>query len=452
VNLKNKKQRLLIHDGLILTMGDQPRVLPHHSIGVVDGLITFIRPAEEVNLEGWDEVMDGRGMAIMPGFINCHTHAAMSLMRGFADDLPLKEWLENFIWPSEAAFMNRKNVALGTRLALLEMIAAGTVMFADMYFFEDEVALACQQAGMRVLLGEGILDFKTPHFPNPDDAIAFALELASHYSNDPLIKVALAPHAVYTVSPSTLKKIAKLSADYHLPVHIHLAETRQEVEDCQKSFGVHPIDHLSNVGLLNDKLIAAHMVHVPSEYYSRLREAGVRIAHNHSANLKLASGFAPIPDYLKEKIITGLGTDGPASNNNLAIPIEWRHSSLVSKMMTGNPEAINAFEALYMATTGGARVLGVSDIIGSLEPGKAADIILISLNKPHLQPIYNIYSTLAYSMHPTDVDTVIINGRIVMRRRQMLTLDTEKILAEVNQVERQIAHYFHLNNSRNGKK
>lgn len=450
--MKNKKQRLLIHDGVILTMGDQPQVLPHHSIGVVGELITFIKPAEEVTLDGWDEVMDGRGMAVMPGFINCHTHAAMSLMRGFADDLPLKEWLEKFIWPSEAAFMNRKNVALGTRLALLEMIAAGTVMFADMYFFEDEVAQACQEAGIRVLLGEGLLDFKTPHFSRPDDVIAFTIEMARQYANDPLINIALAPHALYTVSPSTLKKIAKLSADYHLPVHIHVAETRQEVEDCQKTFGVHPIDHLSNVGLLNGTLIAAHMVHVPQEYYAVLRDAGVRIAHNHSANLKLASGFAPIPDYLKEKIITGLGTDGPASNNNLAIPIEWRHSSLMSKMMTGNPEAINAFEALYMATTGGARVLGVSNTIGALEPGKAADIILISLDKPHLQPIYNIYSTLAYSMHPTDVDTVIINGRTVMRGRQILTLDTEKIMAEVSQVEKQIAHFFHLNNSRNGKK
>ena len=442
----------MIDKGLVITMGDRPEVLHHHSVGIEGDKIVFIKPSSEVNSEGWDEVYDARDMAVMPGFINCHTHAAMSLMRGFADDKPLKEWLEDYIWPSEAAFMNRENVALGTRLALLEMISAGTVMFADMYFFEDEVAKACHEAGMRVLLGEGLLDFKTPHFQRPEDGIAFTLDLASEYAHDPLVKVAFAPHAAYTVSPTLLKKIAELSGQHNLPVHIHLAETRQEVEDCYRAFGSHPVDHLFNVGLLNHRLITAHMVHVPAEYHARLREAGVRIAHNPSANLKLASGFAPVHEYLQEKIILGLGTDGPASNNNLALPIEWRHSSLITKMLTGQPETINAFDALYMATTGGAKVLGVDHITGSLQPGKAADIILIPLNKPHLLPVYNIYATLAYSMHPTDVDTVIINGKTVMRHRRILTLDTEKIITQVKKVEEKIAHYFHLNNRRNGKK
>lgn len=447
----NKPHRLLIRDGWVITMGDHPSVLPHHDIGIEGDTIIFIRPTTNGLLDEWDEVLDASGMAVMPGFINCHTHAAMSLMRGFADDLPLKEWLEHYIWPSEAAFMNRENVALGTRLALLEMISAGTVMFADMYFFEDEVANACKEAGIRALLGEGLLDFKTPHFNHPDEGIAFTRDLAAHYASDPLIRVAYAPHAVYTCSPEYLKKIASLSEQDQLPVHIHLAETRQEVADSFQAFGLHPIDHLHSVGLLNERLIAAHMVHVGPEYYPLLREAGVRIAHNPSANLKLASGFAPVQDYLDNKVIIGLGTDGPASNNNLALPVEWRHSSLITKMLTQNPEALDAFTALYMATTGGAKVLGADAYTGSIEVGKAADIILISLDKPHLQPVYNIYSTLAYSMHPTDVDTVIVSGKIIMRHRNILTLDREKILAEVKQVESRIAHYFHLNNSKNGK-
>ncbi|MGC8865261.1 MAG: amidohydrolase [Bacteroidales bacterium] len=447
----NKPHRLLIRDGLLITMGDKPAVLPHHDIGIEGDTIAFIRPTTLDQEDEWDEVVEANNMAVMPGFINCHTHAAMSLMRGFADDLPLKKWLENYIWPSEAAFMNRENVALGTRLALLEMISAGTVMFADMYFFEDEVALACKEAGVRVLLGEGILDFKTPHFNHPEDAIAFTRSLAKEYSADPLIRVAYAPHAVYTCSPQYLRKISSLSEQDNLPVHIHLAETSQEVAECIQALGAHPIDHLRQMGLLNPRLIAAHMVHLGSEYYPLLSEAGVRIAHNPSANLKLASGFAPVQDYLKNNVTVGFGTDGPASNNNLALPIEWRHSSLITKMLTQNPEAMDAFTSLYLATTGGAKVLGAEAYTGSLEVGKAADMILISLDKPHLQPIYNIYSTLAYSMHPTDVDTVIIHGKIIMRHRNILTLDREKIMAGVRQVERRIAHYFHLNNSKNGK-
>ncbi len=433
-------------------MGDDARVLFNHCVGIEGGKITLVKPTSEIVLEDWDEVYDAQDMAVMPGFINCHTHAAMALMRGFADDLPLKEWLENYIWPSEAAFMTRENIALGTQLALLEMISAGTVMFADMYFFEDEVAKACQEAGVRVLVGEGLLDFKTPHFHKPEEGIAFTLELASEFAHDPLVKVAFAPHALYTVSPPLLKKIAELSNHHNLPVHIHAAETHHEVEECHRNFGAHPIQHLAHMGLLNERLITAHMVHVPPAFYPLLREAGVRIALNPSANLKLASGFPPSEDYLKEKITLGLGTDGPASNNNLALPLEWRINTLVTKMLTQKPEALSAFEALYMATTGGSKVLGVNHITGSLEVGKAADILLISLAKPHLQPIYNIYSTLAYSMHPTDVDTVIINGKTVMRHRQILTLDTEKILWQVREVEKNIAHYFHLNHHKNGKK
>jgi 5-methylthioadenosine/S-adenosylhomocysteine deaminase len=443
-----RKVDLLIKNGLVVTMDDQARVLPGYSVGISGDAILFIEPCEAGQETGAAEILDATGCAVMPGFVNCHTHAAMTLFRGFADDLSLKTWLTRYIWPAEARFINRRHVALGTRLALLEMIESGTVMFADMYFFEDEVAKACEEAGMRVLLGEGILDFPTPHLKTPGEEMDFNEELARRYHHHPLIRVAYAPHAIYTCAGEVLREIARRSDASGLPVHTHLAETRKEADDCFRQNNKTPVEYMHANGLLNDRLIAAHMVHLRESDIELLKEYRPRIAHNPSSNLKLASGFPDVTTLLQAGLTVGLGTDGAASNNNLSIPVELRQSAIVSKLTTGNPEAVNARQALYMATSQGAHALGAGDLTGSVEVGKKADIITIPLDKPHLQPVYNIFSLLAYSLHSADVDSVIINGRMVMRHRQHLTLDRDRILHEIKAVAGDIHKAFLANNKK----
>lgn len=442
------KTDLLIKNGLVLTIDEQARVLAGYDIGIASGTIVFIEPSSASHAVNATEVLDATGCAVMPGFVNCHTHAAMTLFRGFADDLSLKTWLTRYIWPAEARFIDRRHVALGTRMALLEMIESGTVMFADMYFFEDEVAKACDEAGMRVLLGEGILDFPTPHLKTPGEEMDFNEELARQYHEHPLIRVAYAPHAIYTCSGEVLREIARRSEKNGMPVHIHLAETRKEADDCLKRNNQTPVEYVHATDLLNERLIAAHMVHLTQPDIELLQETRPRIAHNPSSNLKLASGFADVTALLEAGLTVGLGTDGAASNNNLSIPVELRQTALVSKLTTGNPEAVNARQALCMATHCGAQALGVGDITGSIAVGKKADIITIPLDRPHLQPVYNIYSTLAYSLHATDIDSVVINGRMVMRHREHLTLDRDRILYEMKAAAGEIHKAFLANNKK----
>ena len=441
-----EQQDTIIHNGLLLTMDREARILPHHSIRIIDGIIQEILPVESSKDDHGIRVINASGSLVMPGFINCHTHAAMTLLRGFADDKPLHEWLSDYIWPAEAVFMNRENIALGTRLAILEMIASGTVMFSDMYFFGDEVARACEEAGMRVLLGEGLLGNHTPHFTTPYQGIDFTETLAEQYKNHSLIEVAYAPHAVYTCPREILSEVALRSEKNHLPVHIHLAETAEEVENCIASTGKHPVDYLDEIGLLDQRLIAAHVVHVEEEHLKLLTHKGVRIAHNPSSNLKLNSGFPPIHKQIQYKIPLGLGTDGAGSNNNLSIPVEMRHTALVDRLLHQNRESDQAFQIVKMATIGGAKVLGADQITGSLEAGKAADLIIIPLDKPHLQPIYNIYSTLVFSLHSSDIDTVMINGKIVMKDRKILTLDEESLLKDLKRVAGDIREKFKMKN------
>lgn len=441
-----EQQNFILHNGLVLTMDAEARILPHHSIRVSNGMIKEIFPSDRLLQEDDNNRIDVSGSLLMPGFINCHTHAAMTLLRGFADEKPLQEWLNDFIWPAEAAFMNRENIALGTRLAILEMIASGTIMFADMYFFEDEVAKACEEGGIRVLLGEGLLGNHTPHFTNPYEGIDFTEILAEQYKHHPLIKVAYAPHAVYTCPREILRKVALRSEKNHLPVHIHLAETKEEVEDCIASTGKHPIDYIDEVGLLNERLIAAHVVHVDEKHLSLLASKGVRIAHNPSSNLKLSSGFPPIDKQRRYQIPVGLGTDGAGSNNNLSIPVEMRHTALVDRLFHQNYESDQAYEIVKMATIGGAKVMGVEHLTGSIEAGKSADIIIIPLDKPHLQPIYNIYSTLVFCMHSSDIDSVIINGKFVMKNKKILTLDEDLLLKELKKVVHNIREKFKMKN------
>jgi 5-methylthioadenosine/S-adenosylhomocysteine deaminase len=413
--------------------------------------VVAIEPAQLV-FEKWEaaQIIDATDCLIMPGFINAHSHVAMTMYRGFADDIPLKEWLENYIWPAEASFATRPNIESATQLALAEMMMAGTVMFADMYFHEDLIAQTSEKAGMRMLAGEGIFDFPTPNCKTAKDGLAYTEDLIRHYANNPLINISLAPHAIYTCSPENLKLIKALSEKYHVPVQIHLSETQVEVNDSLQRFGKRPVKHLQDLGMFNHSLIAAHMVHLTDEELELAAASGVRIAHNPQSNLKLASGFARVHEMLRKGVAVGLATDGTASNNNLEMLREMRTTSMVQKALYSDPTVCNAKQMLEMATLGSARVLGMDHRIGSIEIGKDADILIANLDQIHLLPLYNIYSHIVYSMQSSDIQTLFINGKMVMHNRNLLTLDIQAIKDRIKPVSDAIKEqFFHFNHNQN---
>ena len=377
------------------------------------------------------EVIDVGNSIVMPGLVNTHTHAAMAYFRGLADDLPLKEWLAEHIWPAETKYVNENFVKKSSELACLEMIKSGTTAFNDMYFFADITALTARQANLRVMLGEGIIDFKTPSCDTPSQALDKAISLLERYVNDKLIKIALTPHAIYTVNKKILIKVRDLAVRYNLPVHIHVSETKKEVDDCKKKHGLTPVAYLDNLGLLNKNTIAAHSVWLDEDDIAIYKKRGVKASHCPISNMKLASGIAPIAKMIKQDIIIGLGTDSAASNNTLDIFSEMRACALSQKAHNLDSTILPAREIVKMATINGARVLGLDKDIGSLEIGKKADIITINLDKPHLQPIHNLYSHLVHCVEAQDVDNVIINGQVVMKNRGVQTLDEERILKDV---------------------
>jgi len=382
--------------------------------------------------------LDGRGCLTMPGLVNAHTHAPMALFRGLVDDLPLKVWLEEYIFPAEGRWVDADFVFWGTLLACAEMIRSGTTTFVDGYFFEEQVARAVEQAGLRAILGEGILDFPTPDSPSPAESFKKAEAFLQHYRNSSLIHPALFPHSVYTCSPVLLGKCKELREFYGAPMIIHLAETRNEVEEVYNKYGKSPVNHMENLGLLSPSLIACHCVWLTDVEMDLLARRGVKVVHNPESNMKLASGVAPIPELLARGVPVGLGTDGCASNNNLDLFQEMDSAAKLHKVHRLDSTVMPADVVLHMATLGGAKVLGLDKEIGSLEVGKKADVIVLDFNRPHLQPIYNITSHLVYSATGADVRDVIIDGQLVMQNRQLLTLDEEKILRKAKEWHKKI--------------
>jgi 5-methylthioadenosine/S-adenosylhomocysteine deaminase len=363
----------------------------------------------------------------------------MSLFRGLADDLPLKTWFEDHIFPAEAKWVTEEFVYAGTLLACAEMIRAGTTTFADGYFFEEQVAKAARQSGMRALLAQGTLDFPTPDSPHPEAGVGRIRKFIQAWADSPIIRPALFAHSLYTCSPELLIRCRDLAMECRVPWIIHLSETRDEVDIISRKYRRTPIDHMENLGLLSPNLIACHCVHLTEGEMDLLAERGVRVVHNPESNMKLASGVAPIPDLLKRGIPVGLGTDGCASNNNLDLFQEMDFAAKVHKVHRLDPTVMPAETVLEMATLGGARVLGMEAEIGSLEVGKKADVIVLDLNRPHLQPVYNVVSQLVYAATGADVRDVIIDGRIVMQNRHLLTLDEEEILSTAKNWRRKIA-------------
>jgi 5-methylthioadenosine/S-adenosylhomocysteine deaminase len=385
------------------------------------------------------KTIDGTGCMIMPGLINAHLHAPMTLFRGLADDLPLNSWLEEHIFPAEGKWVSGEFVYGGTLLACAEMIRSGTTTFCDGYFFEDQAARAALQSGMRGLAAQGILDFPTPDSPSPAEAIKRIKSFIQDYSGSQLIKPAIFAHTTYTCSPNLLKECRSLADRYGVPLVIHLSESQNEVKEVMKKYGRRPLDHLENLGLLTSPLIACHCVWLTGEEMDLLARRKVRVVHNPESNMKLASGVAPVPDLLARGVAVGLGTDGCASNNNLDLFQEMDFAAKLHKVHRLDPTVMPSSTVLEMATLGGARVLGMEKEIGSLEAGKKADVIVLELNRPHLQPMYNPVSHLVYSATGADVRDVIIDGKLIMENRKLLTLDEEEIMERAKEWGRRIS-------------
>ncbi len=437
---ENSSVDILIHDVSLLPLSDLSHFIPKGWLAIKENRIVSLSPGESPPMAAHRRI-NARGCLAMAGLVNGHTHAPMSLFRGLADDIPLKAWFEDYIFPAEGKWVNEEFVYWGTLLACAEMIRSGTTTFADGYFFEEQVARAVAQSGMRALLAQGILDFPTPDSPSSFKSFNKIEKFINNYSGSTLICPTLFPHSAYTCSPELLKKCRGVADRFGVPLIIHLSETRSEVEEISRRYGRRPVDHLENLGLLSPYLIACHCVWLTGAEMDLLARRGVRVVHNPESNMKLASGVAPVPDLLARKIAVGLGTDGCASNNNLDLFQEMDSAAKLHKVHRLDPTVMPAKVVLEMATLGGARVLGMEKEIGSLEVGKKADVIILDLSRPHLQPVYNIVSHLVYSATGADVRDVIIDGKLVMENRKLLTLDEEEILRKAREYQIRIAEY-----------
>jgi 5-methylthioadenosine/S-adenosylhomocysteine deaminase len=432
---------LAISGGTIVTMDGKYRVIEDGYIAIRGDRIVDLGSRSEIgNKYEAKEVIDATGRAILPGLINTHTHVPMVMFRGIADDLVLQEWLEKYIFPAEAKNVTRDFCYWGTLAGCLEMIKGGTTTYVDMYYFEDAIAEATTKAGMRAVLGETLIDFPVADNKTPQEALVYTEKFVERWKNSPLIIPAIAPHAPYTVKPENLLAVKAFAEKHNVPIVTHLAETQGEVDDIMKRYGARPIKHLEKLGLLSDRLIAAHVVFADDEEIALLKQRGVGVAHNPQSNMKLACGVARVPEMLKAGVSVGLGTDGAASNNDLNLFEEMDTAAKLHKLYSKNPTVLSARDALEMATIGGARAIHLDKEIGSLEAGKRADLIMVNLQSPHQQPLYNLYSVLVYATKAADVETSIINGKMVMQGGRVLTLDEQEIKGQTVKYGRQILH------------
>jgi 5-methylthioadenosine/S-adenosylhomocysteine deaminase len=421
---------ILIHNGMILTMDPLLQVISDGMIAIRKDTITYVGP-KTASMTG-AVTIDAGGGIVLPGLVNGHTHTAMTLFRGLADDLPLMEWLTGYIFPAETR-IDADFVYTGALLACAEMIYSGTTTFCDMYLFEDKVASASQKSGMRSLVGEVLYDFPSPNYGSIEKGFAYTEYLIQKWKDDPLVSIAVEPHALYTCSPELLQTAHAISMRHSVPLITHLAETHTELAEIQRRYGKSPVAHLESLGLLGPHLIADHCVHLDDSEMERLVHHHVNIITNPESNMKLASGAAPVSSLINRGATVGLGTDGCASNNNLDMFLEMDTAAKLQKIARMDPTALDAVTVLKMATCEGAKALGMGSVTGSLEPGKKADVIVVDTAKPHLTPMYNPYSHLVYAASGADVRHSIINGRLVMKDRQLLTLDAEDIMLRANE-------------------
>src|SRR6267378_1717726 len=421
---------LLITHGMVVTM-DGPRSIYDDGAVVVTGdTIVAVGPRIEIEARySAQQTIDARNKLVLPGFINGHTHVPMTLFRGIHDDVTLNDWLYKYIFPAEAKNVTEEFVRWGTRLAAAEQIRGGVTTFADMYYFEDAVAEETKAAGMRGVLGETFIDFPAPDNKTNAAMLAYTEKFLQKWQGDPLIHASVAPHSIYTCSQKTLQDAAALARKYHSPILIHMAEMKKELDDSVKKNGMSPVQYLEKIGILGPNVVAAHCIFVDEADRKTLAQHQVGCVHNPSRNMMSASGVAPVPEMRAAGIAVGLGTDGPAgSNNDLDLMEEIDLAAKLAKITKMNPLALNAKAVVEMATIDGAKALHMEKEIGSLEAGKKADIVLISLDEPNAVPMYDVYAQLAYALKGSDVETVVIGGRVVMRDRKVLTVKETEVM------------------------
>jgi 5-methylthioadenosine/S-adenosylhomocysteine deaminase len=425
---------LVVTGGTVVTMDAAGRIIDAGAVAIEGADIAAVDTAAAVARQfRGRETIDASGHLVLPGLVNTHTHAPMVLYRGLADDLPLMEWLNGYIFPAESKTVSPEFVRAGTRLAALEMIESGTTTFADMYYFEEAIAEETRRAGLRAVLGQTIIQFPVADARTPADALARADAFITAFKNDPLITPAVAPHAIYTLDGSTLRAARELSKRHSVPTLIHLAETKDELKVAQERLAPSPVAYLDGLGFLGAGVIAAHGVWASDADIRTLMMRGVSVSHNPESNMKTGSGVAPVPAYLKAGVAVGLGTDGAASNNDLDMFEAMRIAALLHKHETTDPSALTARTVVEMATSRGARALGMETRIGSLEPRKRADLIIVAASGARQTPMYDPISHLVYVMHGGDVRDTIVNGRILMRNRKVLTLDESAVITEARE-------------------
>jgi 5-methylthioadenosine/S-adenosylhomocysteine deaminase len=433
VTAQTRRQQvdLLVLGGTIVTMDHERRVISDGGIAISQGRIVAVGPRAEVEREYTSrQRINATGKVITPGLINGHTHIPMVLFRGLADDLDLQEWLTKYIFPAEAKNVTEEFVRVGARLGLAEMIRGGTTTYCDMYYFEDAIADETARAGVRGVLGETVIDFPVADNKSNAEAMAYVEKFVARWRGHELIIPAIAPHAPYTVSEQHLKAARAFSDRTGALIVTHVSETKREVDDSVKDKGASPVAYLDRIGFLNDRVIAAHVVWPQGTDIAILKRRGVGVVHNPQSNMKLASGVAPVPRMMTEDVLIGLGTDGAASNNDLNMWEEMDTVAKLHKVFSGDPKVISAQQAFELATIRGAQALHLEKEIGSLEKGKRADILLLNRDTLNQIPLYNVYSDLVYATKASDVESVIINGRIVMRNRRLLTLNETAIKSE----------------------
>jgi 5-methylthioadenosine/S-adenosylhomocysteine deaminase len=422
---------LVITGGTVVTMDDARRVLAPGAIAINGTDIVAVgTPAEITARFAGVETVDATGQVVLPGLINTHTHAAMVLYRGLGNDLNLQDWLTRYIFPAEGKTVSPEFVRAGTRLAALEMILGGTTTFVDMYYFEEEVAEAVKEAGLRGVLGQTVIQFPVADAKTPEDAIARTRTFAQKYKGDALVTPAVAPHSMYTLSAATLQATDRLAREMVIPLLIHLEETRTEREDSLRTHGQTPTAYLARLGLLGRHVLGAHGVWLGPDDIALVATSGASISHNPESNMKLASGTAPVPAYVAADVAIGLGTDGAASNNDLDMFEAMRQAAFLQKVVRVDPTAAPATLVLEMATRRGAQAIGMGDRLGQLTPGRRADVIIVDTTQPHLQPMFDPIAQVVYAAKGSDVRTTIVNGRVLMHDRVVKTLDRRAVLAD----------------------
>ncbi|MGQ9667914.1 MAG: amidohydrolase family protein [Anaerolineae bacterium] len=441
--MQHESADMLILGGTILTMDDQGTIIHDGGIAIRHGMLVYVGTEEEARRRYHaPETLRADSCLLIPGLINAHTHAPMTVYRGLADDLPLDTWLKEYIWPAEGRTVNPHMVYWGTLLAADEMIRAGITMFVDMYFFEDDIGRAASDAGMRALLGEALVEFPSPNAKTPAEGLAYVRASLEHWAGHPLVRPILQPHSTYACSPDLLVKSKALADEFGVPWLIHCCETRQEVEDVRRQTGKPPVALLESLGILDPHVVFAHGVHLAEEEIALLAERGVSIVHCPQSNMKLSSGVAPLPALLRAGVNVAFGTDGAASNNDLSLWGDMQAAAMLHKVVSGDPTVLPARQVFWMATRGAAQAFGLDDKLGSLEAGKRADVVMIDLCRPHLIPMYEPYSHLIYALHSSDVRTVIIEGRLVLRDWETLTIDEDEVFCKIGEMAEELGRQW----------